>query len=57
MTEFNFKAKLFAIVDNTHHYVTDDNVKIAIKIYDNMPDLMEAECLKRRKSKSQQKES
>lgn len=57
MTEFNFKAKLFAIIDNTHHYVTDDNVKIAIEIYDNMPDLMEAECLKRRKSKSQQKES
>lgn len=52
MADFKFHARLFSIDGNSFHFVTTDNVKVIMTVDENMADLWESECLKRKKQKS-----
>jgi len=52
MADFKFHARLFSIDGNSFHFVTTDNVKVIMTVDDNMAELLESECLKRKKQLS-----
>lgn len=51
----SFKARQFAMVDtedgvNFHFVCEPDNRRLVVSVYSNMADLVEVECLKRKKA-------